>query len=82
MFDPKKMMNDAVNQVQKQATDIVQKQATDIVTGNKGSSGTDELIYRMTMDMEDLRRKNQELTDKLIDFERQFTQLKTLINNK
>ena len=41
------MMNDAVNQVQKQATDIVQKQATDIVTGNKGSSGTDELIYRM-----------------------------------
>jgi hypothetical protein len=74
MFDPKKMMNDAVNQVQKQATDIV--------TGNKGGSGIDELIYRMTRDMEDLRRKNQELTDKLIDFERQFTNLKTLINKK
>ena len=82
MFDPKKMMNDAVNQVQKQATDIVQKQATDIITGNKASSGTDDLIYSMTRDMEDLRRKNQELTDKFIDFERLFTQLKTLINKK
>jgi archaellum component FlaC len=75
MFDPKKMMNDAMDQVQKQATDMV--------TGStNGGSGSDELIYRMTRDMEDLRRKNQELSDKLNDFERQFIQLKDIINRK
>jgi len=75
MFDPKKIMDSAVNQVQKQATEIA--------TGrNSGGSEIDELIYRMTRDMEDLRRKNQELSDRLNDFERQFNHLRDLINKK
>ena len=45
-----------------------------------GGSEIDELIYRMTRDMEDLRRKNQELSDRLNDFERQFNHLRDLIN--
>jgi len=76
MFDPKKIMDSAVNQVQKQATEIA--------TGKTSSrsSEIDELIYRMTRDMEDLRRKNQELSDRLNDFERQFNHLRDLINRK
>ena len=66
-------MDSAVNQVQKQATEIA--------TGRtSGGSEIDELIYRMTRDMEDLRRKNQELSDRLNDFERQFNHLRDLIN--
>ena len=49
---------------------------------SSGGSEIDELIYRMTRDMEDLRRKNQELSDRLNDFERQFNQLRDLINRK
>jgi hypothetical protein len=77
MFDPKKIMDSAVDQVQKQATGM----ATGRTSGRtSGGSEIDELIYRMTRDMEDLRRKNQELSDRLNDFERQFNHLRDLIN--
>ena len=73
MFDPKKIMDSAMDQVQKQATGMA--------TGRTaGGTEIDELIYRMTRDMEDLRRKNQELSDRLNDFERQFNHLRDLIN--
>ena len=73
MFDPKKIMDSAMDQVQKQATGMA--------TGRTaGGTEIDELIYRMTRDMEDLRRKNQELNDRLNDFERQFNHLRDLIN--
>jgi hypothetical protein len=76
MFDPKKIMDSAVDQVSKQATDMV----TGKSSGRSGSgSEIDELLYRMTRDMEDLRRKNQELTDRLNDFERQFNHLRDAI---
>lgn len=78
MFDPKKIMDSAVDQVQRQATDMVTGRSS---TGRtSGGSEIDELIYRMTRDMEDLRRKNQELNDRLNDFERQFNHLRDLIN--
>lgn len=34
----------------------------------------------MNRDLEDMRRKNQELTDRLNDFERQFNHLRDLIS--
>jgi len=77
MFDPKKIMDNAVDQVQKQATEIATGRTSSRSTGG---SEIDELIYRMTRDMEDLRRKNQELSDRLNDFERQFNHLRDLIN--
>lgn len=73
MFDPKKIMDTALDQVQKQTTG----RPTDRGTGR--GSEVDELIYRMSRDLEDMRRKNQELTDKLNDFERQFNHLRDLI---
>ena len=76
MFDPKKLMDSAVDQVQKQATDMV----TGKSNRRTGGSEIDELMYRMSRDMEDLRRKNQELSDRLNDFERQFNHLKDAIN--
>ncbi len=73
MFDPKKIMDTALDQVQKQATG----KPSDSSSGR--GSEADELIYRMSRDLEDMRRKNQELTDRLNDFERQFNQLRDLI---
>ncbi len=70
MFDPKKLMDTALDQVQKQSSGRPSGSRTEI----------DELIYRMSRDMEDLRRKNQELTDRLNDFERQFNHLRDIIN--
>jgi len=69
MFDPKKIMDTAMDQVQKQTS------------GRPSGSGSDvdELLYRMSRDMEELRRKNQELTDRLNDFERQFNHLRDAI---
>ena len=69
-FDPKRIMDSAMDQVQKQSNGR---------TSGRGSE-IDEIIYRMTRDLEDLRRKNQELTDRLNDFERQFNHLRDLIN--
>jgi hypothetical protein len=77
MFDPKKILDNAVNQVEKQATDMATGRTSSRSTGG---SEIDELIYRMTRDMDDLRRKNQELSDRLNDFERQFNHLRDLIN--
>ena len=54
--------------------------ATGRTSRSSGGSEIDELIYRMTRDMEDLRRKNQELSDRLNDFESQFNHLRDLIN--
>ena len=76
MFDPKKIMDSAVNQVQKQATDMATGRTS---SRSSGGSEIDEVIYRMAKDMEDLRRKNQELSDRLNDFERQFNHLRDLI---
>jgi len=75
--DPKKIMDSAVDQVQKQATEIATSRTS---SRSSGGSEVDEIIYRMTRDMEDLCRKNQELSDRLNDFERQFNHLRDLIN--
>ena len=77
MFDPKKIMDSAMDQVQKQATGMTTGSNS---RRSSGGSEVDELIYRMSRDMEDLRRKNQELSDRLNDFERQFNHLRDLIN--
>lgn len=74
MFDPKKIMDTALDQVQKQTTGKPSGS-----TSGRGSE-VDDLIYRLTRDLEDMRRKNQELTDRLNDFERQFSHLRDLIN--
>ncbi len=73
MFDPKKIMDTALDQVQKQTTGRPAEHGT-----GRGSE-VEELIYRMSRDLEEMRRKNQELSDRLNDFERQFNHLRDLI---
>ncbi len=72
MFDPKKIMDTALDQVQKQTTGKPSDREY------RGGSEVDELLYRMSRDLEDMKRKNQELTDRLNDFERQFNHLRDL----
>jgi len=74
MFDPKKIMDTALDQVQKQTSGRPSDR------DYRGGSEVDEMLYRMSRDLEEMRRKNQELTDRLNDFERQFNHLKDALN--
>jgi hypothetical protein len=68
MFDPKKLMDTAIDQVQK--------------SGNsRGSRGeVDDILYKMSRDLEEVRMKNRELTERLNDLDMQFNRLKSLLS--
>jgi len=68
MFDPKKLMDTAIDQVQKSGS-------------SRGSRGeVDDILYKMTRDLEEVRMKNRELTERLNDLDMQFNHLKNLLN--
>ncbi|KUK73614.1 hypothetical protein [Methanobacterium sp. 42_16] len=68
MFDPKKLMDTAIDQVQKSGS-------------SRGSRGeVDDILYKMSRDLEEVRMKNRELTERLNDLDMQFNHLKNLLN--
>jgi len=69
MFDPKKLMDTAIDQVQKSGS-------------SRGSSRgeVDDILYKMSRDLEEVRMKNRELTERLNDLDMQFNHLKNLLN--
>ncbi|SCG85224.1 hypothetical protein [Methanobacterium congolense] len=68
MFDPKKLMDTAIDQVQKSGS-------------SHGSRGeVDDILYKMSRDLEEVRMKNRELTERLNDLDMQFNHLKNLLN--
>jgi hypothetical protein len=72
-FDPKKIMDTALDQVQQ--------------SGNRSheqGNGTeiDDVLYKMSRDLEELRIKNREITDRISDLDMQFNHLKNLINRR
>ncbi|BDZ67942.1 hypothetical protein [Methanobacterium ferruginis] len=71
MFDPKRLVDTAINQVQK--------------SGSSRSSSrgeVDDILYKMSRDLEEVRMKNRELTERLNDLDIQFNHLKNLLNQK
>jgi hypothetical protein len=71
-FDPKKIMDTALDQVQQQGPG----------RSHHGGSEVDEILYRLSRDLEELRMKSREFNDRLSDMERQFNHLKTLIQDR
>jgi len=68
MFDPKKLMDTAIDQVQKSGS-------------SRGSRGeVDDILYKMSRDLEEVRMKNRELTERLNDLDMQINHLKNLLN--
>jgi hypothetical protein len=69
MFDPKKLMDTAIDQVQKSGS-------------SRGSSRgeVDDILYKMSRDLEEVRMKNRELTERLNDLDMQFNRLKSLLS--
>ncbi len=70
MFDPKKLVDTALDQVQKSGK------------SSQGSSGgeVDDILYKMSRDLEEMRMKNRELTERLNDLDMQFNHLKNLLS--
>ena len=74
-FDPKKMLDDTLNQMQDTNS-----------RSSRGSYGhesdVDDLIYRISRDVEEIRIKNRELNDRISDLDMKFNRLRDLMRNK
>lgn len=74
-FDPKKMLDDTLNQMQDSSR-----------RSDRGSYGTDsdveDLVHRISRDVEEIRMKNRELNDRISDLEMKFNRLRDLLRNK
>ncbi|MDD4378128.1 MAG: hypothetical protein PHH48_08325 [Eubacteriales bacterium] len=71
MFDPKKLMDTAIDQVQKSSNGR---------DSYRTSGEIDDILYKMSRDLEEVRMKNRELTERLNDLDMQFNRLKSLLN--
>ena len=69
MFDPKKLVDTALDQVQKSGRSSY---------GGRGE--VDDILYKMSRDLEELRMKNRELTELLNDLNMEFSHLRNLIS--
>lgn len=69
MFDPKKLVDTAMDQVQKSGK-----------SSHRTGGEIDDILYKMSRDLEELRRKNRELSDRLNDLDIQFNHLKNLLS--
>lgn len=71
MFDPKKLMDTAIDQVQKSSSGR---------DSYRNGGEIDDILYKMTRDLEEVRMKNRELTERLNDLDMQFNRLKSLLS--
>ena len=79
-FDPKKILDDTLNQVSQSSTS---RRYDDRHRDSYGREGDiDDLIYSISRDVEEIRLKNRELNDRISDLERKFGRLKELMRNK
>ncbi len=77
-FDPKKMIDDTLNQVSDSS-----RRYDDRRRDSYGrESNTDDLIYRMSRDLEEIRMKNRELNDRIADLETKFNRLRDLMRER
>lgn len=74
-FDPKKMLDDTLNQMQD-----ANRRSDQRSYGHE--SEVDDLIYRISRDVEEVRIKNRELNDRISDLEMKFNHLRDLLRNK
>ncbi len=77
-FDPKRMIDDTLNQVNNSS-----RRYDDRGRDSYGrESDVDDLINRISRDLEEVRIKNRELNDRIGDLEMKFNRLRDLMRNR
>ena len=76
-FDPKKMLDDTLDQMSQSNRRYDDKRRD---YGREGD--VDDLIYSISRDIEEIRIKNRELNDRISDLDRKLNRLKELMRNK
>ncbi len=78
-FDPKKMIDSTLDQM----SDSSRRRYDERGRGSYGREGdVEDLINRITRDVEEIRMKNRDLNDRINDLERNISHLKDLMRNK
>lgn len=75
-FDPKKMLDDTLSQMQDKDRRYDERRSY----GNE--SDVEDLIHRISRDVEEIRMKNRELNDRISDLEMKFNHLRDMLRNK
>lgn len=79
-FDPKRIMDEAIDQMQKREGTEKHEERSRSSYGN--DSEVDDLIYKISRDMEDIRVKSRELSDRMSDQEMKFNRLWDLLKQR
>ena len=77
-FDPKKMIDSTLDQMRKAAEDVMIERRDSY--GREGD--IEDLIHRITRDLEEIRIKNRDLNDRINDLEMKFSRLRDLMRNR
>ncbi len=77
-FDPKKMLDDTLDQMSQSSQRYDDRRRDSY--GHE--SDVDDLIHRITRDVEEIRMKNRELNDRISDLEMKFNRLRDLLRNR
>lgn len=77
-FDPKRILDDTLDQVSQNS-----RRYDDRRRDSHGhESDVDDLIHRISRDVEEIRMKNRELNDRISDLEMKFNRLRDLMRNR
>ncbi len=76
-FDPKKMLDDTLNQMSQSSRYDDRRRES---YGRE--SDVDDLIRSISRDVEEIRMKNRELNDRISDLEMKFNRLRDLMRNR
>ncbi|WP_414468346.1 hypothetical protein [Methanobacterium sp. ACI-7] len=79
-FDPKRIMDEAIDQMQKR--EGMEKHEDRPRSSYGNDSEVDDLIYKIYRDMEDIRVKSRELSDRMSDQEMKFNRLWDLLKQR
>ena len=78
-FDPKKMIDSTLDQMNQSSRRSDDRSRSD---SYGRESDVDDLIHRISRDVEEIRMKNRELTDRISDLEVKFNRLRDLLRNR
>lgn len=76
-FDPKKMIDSTLNQMSESS-----RRSDDRSRDYGRESDVDDLIHRISRDVEEIRMKTRELNDRISDLEVKFNRLRDLMRNR
>ena len=77
-FDPKRILDDTLDQVSQSSRRYDDRRRDSY--GHEGD--VDDLIYRISRDVEEIRMKNRELNDRISDLEMKLNRLRDLMRNR